>query len=279
MSIALTMVGVDIDHPEAVCWDPGGAIIVGTEAGLVLWLDPGSGTVIRSVTVGTGFVGGLALDAAGRVYACDAAARRIQRVEADGSVTTYSAGPPEGFVLPNFPVFDAAGRLFVSDSGDWDTPNGSVVVIEPGGGEARTVSREPSAFTNGLAISPDGSALHVAESTFPGVSRLALLADGTLGPREVVVEMPRTVPDGLAFTADGGLLVACYRPDAIYLWDGERLELLVDDWTGVSLCSPTNVAFGGPDLDQLWSANLGATYITRVDAGLRGASLNYPEIP
>lgn len=281
MSVPLTMLGSDIDHPECVIADPSGALVVGTESGSLLWLDPTSGQVIRSARVGDGFIGGLAMDAAGRVYACDAAARRVVRHDpADGSATTYSEGPPDrGFALPNYPVFDAAGRLYVSDSGDWEQPNGCVVVIEPGGGEAHLLSGEAACFTNGLALAPDGSALYVAESTLPGVSRLPLRPDGSAGPRELVVEMPRTVPDGLAFTHDGRLLISCYRPDAIYIWDGRALGLVVEDWTGVTLCSPTNVAFAGSELDQLWAANLGATYVTRVDAGLRGARLSYPDVP
>lgn len=280
MTISLSMLGSGIDHPEGIAWDPAGALVVGTEAGRLLWLDPESGAVLRSFEIGTGLVAGIALDGRGRAYACESAGHRVQRVDvASGAVETYSTGPAEqAFVTPNYPVFDAAGRLYVSDSGDWDQPNGSVVVIEPGG-QARTVSREPAAFTNGLAISPDGLSLYVVESTLPGVSRLPLHDDGSVGGRELVVEMPRTVPDGLAFVDDGRLLISCYRPDAVYVWDGRRLETLVEDWTGVSLCSPTNIAFTGPRLDQLVSANLGAWYVTRIDAGLRGAALHYPDIP
>ncbi len=279
--VAMTMLGADIDHPECVAWDPvTGSIVCGTESGEVLWLDPADGAVRDRVRAGEGFIGGLALDAAGRVYACDAAGHRVVRVDRrNGSAVTWSGGARGApFALPNYPVFDDAGRLWVSDSGDWGEQNGRVIVVPAGGGDGAVASTEANGFTNGMALSPDGDWLWVAESTPPLLSRARIRDDGTLGPREIVVEMPRTVPDGLAFTTDGLLLIACYRPDAVLAWDGRALDTLAEDWTAVLLCAPTNVAFGGADLATLWSANLGAGYVTRIDAGLRGAPLRYPVI-
>lgn len=279
MTVSMAMLGADIDHPECVAWDPGRrAIVCGTESGEVLWLDPADGAVRDRVRAGEGFIGGLAVGGDGCVYACDAAGRRVVRVDPDSrSATTWSAGPADApFVLPNYPVFDAEGRLWVSDSGEWDARNGRIVAIAPGGGEATVASTAANGFTNGLAISPDGAWLWVAESCPPLISRLPIGPGGTLGTREVVVDMPRMVPDGFAFTDDGRLLISCYRPDAVFMWDGRALTLLVEDWAGVVLCAPTNVAFGGPDLGTLWAANLGAGYVTRIDAGLRGSPLRYP---
>ncbi len=279
MTATLSTIGSEIDHPEGVCWDPRGQIVVGTEAGRVLWLDPETGAVQRTFDVGTGFVGGIALDARGRAYACDLGERRVVRIDpSNGTVETYSSGPDSAaFVTPNYPVFDRSGRLYVSDSGDWGKDDGRVVIVDSSG-SARIGSSEPAGFTNGLAISPDGAHLYVVESTLPGVSRLPLEADGSMGPREPVVNLPRTVPDGLAFTDDGRLLISCYRPDAVYIWDGSSVEVLAEDWTGLDLSAPTNVAFGGPALDRLYSANLGGGHVTLIDAGLRGAPLHYPDI-
>lgn len=275
----LAPLGGGIDHPEGVCWDPGGAIVTGTEAGGLLWLDPEDGAVVRSVTIGVGLVAGIAVDGDGRAYACDVPGHRVVRVDRDGTVETFTTGPAEHPLrTPNYPVFAADGRLFVSDSGAWGAADGRIIVVQPDG-TSRLLSEGPSAFTNGMALSPDDRYLYVVESSLPGIARLPLLPDGAAGPRELVVEMPRTVPDGIAFTADGLLLITCFRPDAVFTWDGARLGTLVEDWTGLVLSAPTNVAFTGHGLDRLISANLGGWHLTRIDAGMVGAPLHHPHLP
>lgn len=280
MAVRMKTFGSGIDHPEGIAWDPAGAIVVGTESGSVLWLDPESGDVQRSFSVGDGFLAGVALDGNGRAYVCDVAGGRVRRVDpSSGEVDTYAAGTPDQpFVTPNYPVFDAAGRLYVSTSGRWGQSDGRVVLIGTDG-TTRTASTESSEFTNGLALSPDGCWLYVVETSLPGISRLPVTDDGSLGVRELVVEIPQTVPDGLAFAHDGRLLISFYRPDEVRIWDGSRLEMLVHDWTGLTLNAPTNLAFTGPDASELLTANLGTWHLTRLEAGLTGAPLHYPELP
>jgi len=108
--------------------------------------------------------------------------------------------------------------------------------------------------------------------------RFEILADGRAGPRRVVAELPGTVPDGIAFAADGSAVIACYRPDIVFRWrpDGPP-ELLAADIEGTGLAAPTNVLFHGPDLDTISVPNIGRWHVTtfRVE-GLRGTPLWYP---
>ena len=93
------------------------------------------------------------------------------------------------------------------------------------------------------------------------------------------MELPNTVPDGVAFDAEGNLYVSCYRPDHIYRYTPSgKLELLADDWQGTLIACPTNIAFAGRDLDVLLSANLGRWHVTKYEVGVRGLPLHYPEI-
>jgi gluconolactonase len=103
---------------------------------------------------------------------------------------------------------------------------------------------------------------------------VAISADGSAGAREVVVTLPETVPDGVAFDAEGNLYICCYAPSRIYrVAPGGEAEVFVDDWEAHTLSNPTNLAFAGKDFDQLLVANLGRWNLTRIEAGVRGAPL------
>jgi sugar lactone lactonase YvrE len=258
-----------LDHPEGVAWDPAAwVVLAGGEAGQVYraTLD---GALETLVTIADGLMLGIALDAAGRAYVCDAANGRVQRVDPDGAVAPY--GPPIGF--PNFPVFTDDGRLYVSDSGAWDGFDGGVVRIDPDGASER-LDLPPLAFANGLAIRDEH--LYVVESQRPGVVRVPLAG----GPPEPVVELERCVPDGLAFDRDGGLLISCWQPNRVYrLALGGALAVLIDDWTGEYVLTPTNTAFAGDALETLMLAGLAGWQLTAIDPDVPGAPLKRPVLP
>ena len=134
-----------------------------------------------------GFVLGLAHDADGNCYACDV--ERVVKITPDGAVTTYSDGNSEQKMrVPNYPVFDADGNMYVSDSGDWGEGNGFILKIAHGG--AATIwDRQACGFTNGMCLAPDRNSLYVVESTPPLISCVSINVDGSAGQREVVVEI------------------------------------------------------------------------------------------
>jgi gluconolactonase len=267
----------DLDHPEGIAWDPArGALIAGGEAGQLYRIDPAGGGVETIAETG-GAVLGIAIDGASRIVWCDQARAAVMRFDpGDGSVTTVSTGAPgQPFRVPNHLVFDARGRLYVSESGSWPDRDGSILAIEPDGLTA-VLTPSTYGFANGLAIDPSGGWLYVVETSNALITRLAIGADGSLDAREVVVEMPGTVPDGLAFAADGTLLISCFRPDAIHTWDGRTLGLLVADPTGISLSAPTNLTFFGPGLERLATANIAFRHVSEIVSDLRGAPLRYP---
>src|SRR5262245_16002703 len=181
-------------------------------------------------------------------------------------------------VVPNYPVFDAAGNLYVSDSGGWKERGGCLFRIRPGG-ETEVVGQGLEAFPNGMALHPDGDRLYVVLSNVPSVVSVALGEDGSVGAARTVVDLPRVVPDGLAFDADGNLYIACYTPDVIYRLtpDGE-LAILAEDWESVTFATPTNIAFAGPDRRTLVVASLSRWHLTKGEMPIPGARLRYPRI-
>ena len=263
-----------LDHPEGVAYDPeAGVVWAGGEAGQLYRVDLDARRA-EQVATAPGFVLGLAVDGAGRLALC-ASHDGSLCAYADGAVRrVVSAVDGAPLVQPNFPAFAADGTLYVSASGTWGRDDGRIVRIAPDG-SASTLSRDVPCFTNGLAVSPDGRWLWVVESYVPRLSRIDLTAGSARA--EEVRRFDGTVLDGLACTADGGLLVSCYRPDRIYHLsaDGEA-TIVAEDPQGTLLAAPTNVCFVGPALDRVVSANLGRWHLTLLDAGLSGAALHRP---
>jgi len=143
-------------------------------------------------------------------------------------------------------------------------------------GQVNVLSEALNRFPNGCAVTPDGRWLWVAESLGPTVSRIDLCEGG---PAEIIVRLHGHVPDGLAFTADGGVLISCYRPDRIYHLDASgSLRVVAQDPHGTLLAAPTNVCFAGADLEHVLSANLGRWHLTILDLGLRGEPLHRPAV-
>jgi gluconolactonase len=265
----LRTVADGLDHPEDVCWDPGASVVLaGGEAGQLyrFGLDGEPAEVV--VEIAGGWLTGLCVDGEGNAYGCDVNHGCVQRIAPDGRVDRH--GAPIAF--PNSPAFDADGTLWVSDSGDWEQPSGRVLAIRPDGATEACPIR-PLHFANGLALH-DGW-LYVVESARPGVVRCR--PGG--GDVEQVVELPETVPDGLAFDAEGGLWVSCWQPNRVYrLAPGGELEIVVDDWSGTEVVTPTNVAFAGQRLDLLVMASLGGRAVRAFDPGVAGAPLHRPRL-
>ena len=147
---------------------------------------------------------GIAHDAAGRLYLCDAGRRAILRVEpGSGGVDVWcdsAGGAP--LETPNYPAFASDGSLYFSDSGteSLDVRNGRMIRVPPGGGDGEVLELGPLHYTNGVCVTAD-RAVHFLETLTP---RLSTIVDGRT---EVIADLPGTTPDGLAACADGGFIV------------------------------------------------------------------------
>ena len=260
-----------LDHPEGVAWDPAAGVLwAGGELGQVYRVDVEARTW-EEVARAPGFVLGLAVDGRGRVVLCVSERDPSICVLEDGAVRTVA----RGFSFPNWGAFAPDGCFYFSDSGGWGRGEGRVYRLDSDGA-AEELSRELRDFPNGCAVSPDGRWLWLVQSYEPTLWRFDLHAGD--GSPELVMRFAGDVPDGVALTADGGLLVSCYRPDRIYHVGADgRVEVVAEDPQGTLLAAPTNVCFVGAQLDRVVSANLGRRHLSLLDLGLRGAPLHRPE--
>jgi gluconolactonase len=244
----------------------GGAL---AEDGSILFSDIGDRIMrfdpkTKAVTVfrePSGRANGLIFDPKGRLIAAEGAntggGRRVSITDRDGTVRTLADRyRGKRFNSPNDVAVDKLGRVYVSDPRyvgneprelDFDgvfriDPDGTVHLLE-------TTATKP----NGLAISPDGRTLYVADS---GPARLALLAldlgaDGSVsGPRVLHDFGKGRGIDGMTVTADGRIVAAAgagrLAGVSVFSPDGKPLAFI-----GVPE-SPTNVEFGGPGRTTLY---------------------------
>ncbi len=266
-------------NPECVTWGPDGHLYAGGEAGQVYRVTLGGTSELVGST--GGFALGVCVDADLNAYVCDLKRLAVIRVAPDGTASVYADGlPSRRMVNPNYPVFDEAGNLYVSDSGGWKTDDGCIWVIRPSGA-CEILRDDVNAFPNGLALSSDGRYLYAIESLGFRVVRVAISNGTSTGPVEKVIDTPeRQIADGLAFDAEGGLYVACYTPDIIHrLAPDGMLDVVAEDWQSVVLSSPTNLAFAGPDLRTLVAASLGRWHLSKAEVRVAGMPLHYPRLP
>lgn len=263
-----------LDHPECVAMHPDGSIWAGGEGGQIYRIST-NGHVEEVANTG-GFVLGLAFSPQGWLAVCDLKKKMVWKYSpAKKTLEAFARGAAGMyFQTPNFPVFDRAGNLYVSDSGNFRQDNGVIFKFNMDG--TSVIWHEgPFPFANGMALSADQKKLFVVSTWLPGVEAININDDGSAGEKIKLVEMPRTCPDGIAADVEGNLYISCYAPNVIYRLEASgKLKILIKDWESHTICNPTNVAFGGKDLKDLYIANLGRWHISKLRLDVAGLKLS-----
>ena len=260
-----------LDHPEGLAFDDEQALWAGGELGQIYRVDP-AGRSKEIARLG-GFCLGLTFSARQELWVCNSGLHALMKVDRSGRVLqTISRAKDRPLITPNFSVFDHEGNLYFSDSGEWDQANGFVYCLRPTGFIEEIAG--PLAFPNGLALSADDRSLFVVVSQRDHVLRIPVWAGRVEGEPDVYAAGLARVPDGLTLDAVGNLYVTCYASDCIYRVNtGRSVQILAFDPEGTRIARPTNAAFGGPAMNDLYVANLGRWHIGRVHVGIAGQRL------
>jgi len=164
----------------------------------------------------------------------------------DEASTKVRVNLPEAFQTARFNDVkaDPRGRLWLTSIDLQAKPGGGGLFRLESDGTMLAVGKRMT-LPSGIAWSPDGSYLYLAESSAGVIFRFPYdVANGSAGEREEFARIPKASgqPDAIAVGADGGIWVT--------LWDGWRLVRFspkgeLDQEVVLPVPRPTGLCFGG----------------------------------
>ncbi len=201
-------------------------------------------------------------DAKGNLYTCESQSRRVTRTDKKGAVETI-AERFEGkrFNAPNDIVVRKDGNVYFTDPAFGEQVNGremdfyGVYHITPKG-EIAIIAR-PKGRPNGIALSPSGRVLYVANSDDRAIYAYDVDGKGVATNERRLVSNIDGPPDGIKVDEKGNIYVTANKLP-IYQPDGKLLHTIEFSET------PRNCAFGDPDFQSLYVTAMTSVYRVRM---------------
>jgi gluconolactonase len=191
---------------------------------------------------------GNTLDHKGRLITCEHSGRRLSILDHDGTHRTLvDKLDGRAFNSPNDVVVAADGAIYFTDpdyglrgapseiGGNW------VYRFDPAKNELRVLAKDFDK-PNGIALSPDGKCLYVADAGKPKHIRVFdVLDDGGVANSRVFCDIDQGTPDGIRCDTDGRLWSSAGDGVRIYDTAGKLLGTIPVPEV------PANLCFGGED--------------------------------
>ena len=202
-----TLFADGLTWPEAPRWRDGGLWLSDVHAFRLVRI--GEDGVVGTVAAVPGRPSGMGFMPDGRLLLATAVARDLQWVSPDGTLSLACDLKAITRSYLNDMVVDARGRAWVGDtgfvfgSGEPERPGALLVFDEANGAR---IAASDVRFPNGIAISPDGTTLYLAETFGDCITAFDIGEDGTLRNRRRHADLESS-PDGLCLDADGHLWV------------------------------------------------------------------------
>lgn len=300
----IRVIATGLKFPEGpIAMSDGTILIVEIARGTLSRVHP-DGQVDVVANVGAG-PNGAAIGPDGKVYVCnnggfewhevdgmllpgltphDYAGGSIQRVDlATGEVETlYTHCDGEPLKGPNDLVFDAHGGFWFTDNGKRYARSEDVGAVYYAHIDGSFIAERvyPRSHPNGIALSPDGGTLYVAETmagrvwqypvTQPGVVDVP---PGLLNPTALLYGAPGfELYDSMAVEANGNLCLAALARGGISVISPDGVEV---DHVPMPDPAPTNIAFGGADMRTAYVTLAATGQLVEVTWDRPGLMLNY----
>jgi gluconolactonase len=271
------------DYSEGVVVDHAGNLYFSHEKVVSRWTPEGKlGTWAE-----TGAPNGHKITGDGHHLICDASRHAVLRLDNLGRELAPAATESDGQPLrgPNDLALDPEGGFYFTDPGGSSLADPIGTVHYTGtDGVTHTVAAK-LAFPNGIVLRPGGKELLVGESQRNRILAYPVVGPGKLGEPRVFADLPAkdpaqgqtgNEPDGIALDAEGNLYVAHYGMGRVQVLSPEGK--LLRSYPGGNLLT-SNVAFAGPDLDQLYVTGGTPGALFRLDLGVRGHKILPPPKP
>ena len=215
----------------------------------------------------SGGANGNTFDTGGRLYTAEGNNRRVTRTNRNGKVEVLAENyQGKKFNAPNDLVVRRDGHLYFTDPAFGSQAKNREldyygIYHLPPKGPLELVAK-PAGRPNGIALSPDGKILYVANSDDKNVRAYDLDKDGKASNERVVVSNVPGTPDGMKTDEKGNLYVTgaglhIYSPEGKPLFSLEMAEI------------PANCAWGGQDMQFLFVT--ARTSVYRVHLPVKGS--------